>query len=102
MFLIANGECFSCKHPNFSHHLSEAHQKHQFNFLTQKMTQKQLADKAGVGLNFVYQLEKEKSTVQLDCTQQVLDALGFEFSIVKTSQQRMAVQNHPKPQLPWD
>lgn len=44
-------------------------------------TQQQLADKAGVGLNFVYQLEKEKPTVRLDTTNQVLKALGYEISV---------------------
>lgn len=44
-------------------------------------TQQQLADLAGVGLNFVYQLEKEKPTVRLDTTNQVLKALGFEVGV---------------------
>jgi y4mF family transcriptional regulator len=45
------------------------------------LTQQQLADRAGVGLNFVYQLEKNKPTVQLDCTRQVLRALGFDLAV---------------------
>lgn len=47
----------------------------------QQLTQKQLADLAGVGLNFVYQLEKNKKTVQLDTTNLVLTALGYKISV---------------------
>jgi y4mF family transcriptional regulator len=43
----------------------------------QGMTQQQLATKSGVGLNFVYQLEKNKPSVQLDSLNQVLRALGY-------------------------
>ncbi|MDA9951586.1 helix-turn-helix transcriptional regulator [Oligoflexaceae bacterium] len=49
--------------------------------LKRRWTQQQLADKAGVGLNFVYQLEKEKPTVRLDTTNLVLEALGFEIGV---------------------
>jgi len=48
--------------------------------LRQGLTQQQLANKAGVGLNFVYQLEKNKPTVRLDTTNQVLLALGYEVT----------------------
>ncbi|NRA65085.1 MAG: helix-turn-helix transcriptional regulator [Pseudobacteriovorax sp.] len=47
------------------------------------LTQKELADAAGVGLNFVYQLEKNKKTVQLDTTNQVLKALGYKVGVVR-------------------
>lgn len=43
----------------------------------QGLTQQQLATKSGVGLNFVYQLEKNKPSVQLDSLNQVLRALGY-------------------------
>jgi y4mF family transcriptional regulator len=70
-----------------------------------RLTQQQLADKAGVGLNFVYQLEKNKATVQLDCTKQVLAALGLELAIKDTGafpDNSIPVQrSHPNP-LPWD
>ena len=45
------------------------------------LTQQQLADKATVGLNFVYQLEKNKETVRMDCVTRVLEAVGFELSV---------------------
>lgn len=47
------------------------------------LTQQQLAELADVGLNFVYQLEKNKATVQLDKTAQVLRALGYEIGAVR-------------------
>lgn len=46
-------------------------------------TQNELAEKAGVGLNFVYQLEKNKRTVQLDTTNQVLQALGYRVGAIR-------------------
>ena len=70
----------------------------------QGMTQQQLADKAGVGLNFVYQLEKNKPTVQLDLTQNVLLALGFEFSVQPASAVpgwMNDLEERPKRELPW-
>lgn len=47
------------------------------------LTQQQLADRSGVGLNFVYQLEKNKPTVQLDTTNQVLRALGYRVGVMR-------------------
>lgn len=45
------------------------------------LTQQELADRSGVGLNFVYQLEKNKKTVQLDTTNQVLLSLGYKVGV---------------------
>jgi len=47
------------------------------------LTQQELADKAGVGLNFVYQLEKNKRTVQLETTNQVLNSMGYEVGVLR-------------------
>lgn len=49
----------------------------------QGLTQNQLAEAAGVGLNFVYQLEKSKKSVQLDSTNQVLGALGYQVGVTR-------------------
>ena len=46
-------------------------------------TQQELADRAGVGLNFVYQLEKNKPSVQLNSVNQVLHALGFRVGVMR-------------------
>ena len=74
----------------------------------QKLTQQQLASMANVGLNFVYQLEKNKPSVQLDCVEQVLQALGYEFGVTKLGSQPVAatatVVDRPgasRHDLPW-
>lgn len=69
------------------------------------LTQQQLADQAGVGLNFVYQLEKNKPSVQLDCTRQVLEALGYEIAVAPKQgapASLFPVMRAPGPALPWD
>ena len=69
------------------------------------LSQTQLAEKAGVGLNFVYQMEKNKPTVQLDCARQVLNALGFEISVTKLNQDDRpgaSCEETRRVQLPWD
>lgn len=58
------------------------------NFVKEKrkelgITQQELADVSGVGMNFVYQLEKNKPTVRLDTTRKVLNALGYEITVEK-------------------
>ena len=44
-------------------------------------SQQHLANLAGVGLNFVYQLEKNKPSVQLDATNSVLQVLGYKVGV---------------------
>ena len=70
-----------------------------------KLSQSQLAEKAGVGLNFVYQMEKNKPTVQLNCASQVLEALGFKLSVerIVTDTRPGAWVKLPRSfELPWD
>ncbi len=71
---------------------------------TLQLTQQQLADRAGVGLNFVYQLEKNKPTVQLDCARQVLLALGFVFKVEPAADSELwdPCEKPADKQLPWD
>jgi len=69
------------------------------------LSQTQLAEKAGVGLNFVYQMEKNKPTVQLDCARLVLNALGFEISIAKLPRDDRpgaSFEETKRQDLPWD
>lgn len=61
------------------------------------MTQSELAEKAGVGLNFVYQLEKNKKTVQLDTTNQVLAVLGYEVGVLRSFDPWLSDPGHPLP-----
>lgn len=48
-----------------------------------KLTQPELAEKAGVGLRFVRDLEQGKPTLRLDKVNQVLRLFGHELGPVK-------------------
>lgn len=45
-----------------------------------KLTQEELAAKAGVGLRFIREIEQGKETLQLDKVNQVLDMFGFNLT----------------------
>ncbi len=47
-----------------------------------KLTQVDLAEKSGVGLRFVRELEQGKETLRLDKVNQVLDLFGCELGPV--------------------
>ncbi|MBN2063239.1 MAG: helix-turn-helix transcriptional regulator [Sedimentisphaerales bacterium] len=49
------------------------------------LTQAQVAERAGVGLRFVRELEQGKPTVRLDKVNQVLGLLGCELTIRRKS-----------------
>lgn len=49
----------------------------------QKLTQEELAAKAGVGIRFIRELEQGKETVQLDKVNQVLALFGFNLTPAK-------------------
>lgn len=53
-----------------------------------KLTQPELAEKAGVGLRFIRELEQGKQSLRLDKVNQVLQLFGFEVGAVpkKTNQ----------------
>ena len=48
-----------------------------------KLTQPELAERAGVGLRFVRELEQGKQTVQLDKVNQVLALFGSELGVIR-------------------
>ncbi len=48
---------------------------------SQNLTQQQLGEFSGVGLNFISQLERGKSTVRLDKLLDVLEVLGIEICL---------------------
>jgi len=50
-----------------------------------KLTQPELAEKAGVGLRFVRDLEQGKETVRLDKVNQVLQLFGYQVGAVLTN-----------------
>ena len=45
-----------------------------------KLTQEELASKAGVGIRFIRELEQGKETVRIDKVNQVLFLFGFELT----------------------
>ena len=47
-----------------------------------KLTQPELAEKAGVGLRFIRELEQGKKTLRLDKVNQVLQLFGCEVGVV--------------------
>lgn len=48
-----------------------------------KLTQEELAQKSGVGLRFLRELEQGKTTLRLDKVNQVLDMFGSEVGVIK-------------------
>ena len=48
-----------------------------------KLTQPELAQKAGVGLRFIRELEQGKETLRLDKVNQVLQLFGYQAGPVK-------------------
>ena len=46
------------------------------------LTQPELAEKAGVGLRFIRELEQGKETLRLDKVNQVLQLFGFQIGAV--------------------
>ena len=52
-----------------------------------KLTQPELAEKAGVGLRFVRDLEQGKETVRLDKVNQVLKLFGYEVGPVEMTRE---------------
>jgi len=53
------------------------------------LTQQELAEKAGVGLRFVRDLEQGKESLRLDKVNQVLKLFGFEVGAVPLSQNEL-------------
>lgn len=48
-----------------------------------KLTQPELAEKAGVGLRFVRELEQGKETLRLDKVNQVLKLFGYQVGPIE-------------------
>jgi y4mF family transcriptional regulator len=55
-----------------------------------RLTQSEMAEKAGVGLRFVRELEQGKETLRMDKINQVLKLFGYEMGPVETKRE---VQN---------
>lgn len=48
-----------------------------------KLTQVELAERVGVGLRFIRELERGKPTVRMDKVNQVLEFFGYHIEIVR-------------------
>ena len=48
-----------------------------------KITQPELAEKAGVGLRFIREVEQGKKTLRMDKVNQVLALFGYELGPIK-------------------
>lgn len=53
------------------------------------LTQQVLADKAGVGLRFIRELERDKPSLQMDKVNQVLVLFGYELGPVPLNRQKL-------------
>jgi len=51
-----------------------------------KLTQPELAEKAGVGLRFLRELENGKESVRLDKVKQVLALFGAKVGVIKNEE----------------
>lgn len=49
---------------------------------TARLTQPELAEKAGVGLRFIRDLEQGKATLRLDKVNQVLQLFGYQIGAI--------------------
>ncbi len=54
-----------------------------------KMTQPALAEKAGVGLRFIRDLEQGKETLRLDKVNQVLRLFGYEAGPIEINRNKL-------------
>lgn len=52
---------------------------------TYKLTQRDLADKSGVGIRFVRELEGGKPTLRLDTVNKVLALFGTQVGVVRAT-----------------
>jgi len=54
-----------------------------------KLTQSQLADKAGVGLRFIREMEQGKTSLRMDKVNQVLMLFGMELGPVPVDRKQL-------------
>jgi len=57
------------------------------------LTQKMLADKSGVGLRFIRELENAKPSLQMNKVNQVLMLFGYELGPVPLNRKKMIYEN---------
>ena len=52
-----------------------------------KLTQRDLADRAGVGIRFIRELEADKPTLRMDKVNIVLDLFGYQLGPVPSTRE---------------
>ena len=57
------------------------------------LTQPDLADKAGVGLRFVREMEQGKLTLRMDKVNQVLQLFGYQLGPVEMKNEKRKMKN---------
>lgn len=62
-----------------------------------RLTQPELAEKAGVGLRFVRELEQGKETLRMDKINQVLKLFGYEMGPVETKRESTEYKSNVDP-----
>ena len=65
---------------NIAQYVKDMREKH-------RLSQEDLAEKAGVGLRFVRELEQGKTTLRLDKVNQILELFGTECGPVRISRE---------------
>ncbi|MBK6729582.1 MAG: helix-turn-helix transcriptional regulator [Bacteroidetes bacterium] len=55
----------------------------------QNLTQSELAEKAGVGLRFIREIEQGKTTLRMDKVNQVLQLFGCELGAVNMDRKKL-------------
>ena len=53
------------------------------------LTQPELAEKAGVGLRFIREIEQGKTTLQMDKVNQVLKLFGVELGVIAIDRKKL-------------
>ena len=48
-----------------------------------ELTQVELAERVGIGLRFIRELERGKSTIRMDKVNQVLEFFGYHMDVVR-------------------
>jgi y4mF family transcriptional regulator len=56
-----------------------------------KLTQPEMAGKAGVGLRFIREMEQGKGTLRMDKVNQVLRLFGYELGPVEMGNRQQAI-----------
>ena len=54
---------------------------------TAKLTQVELAQRVGVGLRFIRELERGKPSVRMDKVNQVLDFFGYHIEVIRNGKE---------------